>query len=230
MGVAWHRDPRRCTSHCPFAGGRVIAHRSQVGDVHRLTASSDRDPVSNDRRRPGAGGAGQLCAAWRGAGRRRRPGGDRRQLRDHGTRCAAGNPAIPSHWAITCWPGRTIGWVAVGDPARLYPPAEAESIRPGWKKPAGSCRSCSAPTQQPAEASRCAPPCAATPVSCPAPTAATSPGQATVHDDDFSMGSHEVLPAAPGTRSAALLSRFPQRGRSSRISCAGRSTVTVTAG
>ena len=48
-----------------------------------------------------------------------------------------------------------IGWVAVGDPARLYPPGEANTSGRDWKKPTGSCRSCSAPTQRPTAASKC---------------------------------------------------------------------------
>ena len=44
-----------------------------------------------------------------------------------------------------------IGWVAVGEPARLYPPGEAEAIRAGSRRPAaGSSRSCSASTAPPA--------------------------------------------------------------------------------
>jgi carbonic anhydrase/acetyltransferase-like protein (isoleucine patch superfamily) len=40
-----------------------------------------------------------------------------------------------------------IGWVAVGDPARLYPPDWVDEIRAGLEEFGGSCPSCSAPNR-----------------------------------------------------------------------------------
>ena len=68
-----------------------------------------------------------------------------------------------------------IGWVAVGDPARLYPPGEAAQIRAGLEEgQAGSSRSCSEPTRQRTGGSRCAPRCGATPGPWPAAIMTTS--------------------------------------------------------
>ena len=66
------------------------------------------------------------------------------------------------------------GWVAVGDPARAYPPDRPERSRPGWPPPAGaSCRSSPASTTPAAAATSCAPPSSATPRRWPATTATT---------------------------------------------------------
>ena len=62
-----------------------------------------------------------------------------------------------------------IGWVVVGDPARLLPPGRRTASGRDWKKPTGSCHSCSALTQWPTVASKCAQPCAVMPASCPDP-------------------------------------------------------------
>ena len=68
-----------------------------------------------------------------------------------------------------------IGWIAVGDPARLYPPGEADSIRAGLEEAGGFLPFVFGTDRTAAAASRCAPPCAATPATWPAPTRPTSP-------------------------------------------------------
>ena len=67
-----------------------------------------------------------------------------------------------------------IGWVAVGEPARIYPPNEVEEIRAGLAEVGGgSCRTYSASTTTPAATSRCKPRSCVTPGPWPVITAKT---------------------------------------------------------
>jgi len=74
-----------------------------------------------------------------------------------------------------------IGWVAVGDPARLYPPYEAGHIRAGLEEAGGFLPFVFGPTRQPTGESRCEPPCAATPCPWPAATMTTNGSPDTSH-------------------------------------------------
>jgi carbonic anhydrase/acetyltransferase-like protein (isoleucine patch superfamily) len=68
-----------------------------------------------------------------------------------------------------------IGWVAVGNPARLYPPGEAENIRAGLDEAGGFLPFVfGTEPQRSAVASKCGPRWPAMPVTCPASTTATS--------------------------------------------------------
>src|SRR5690242_14639673 len=78
----------------------------------------------------------------------------------------------------TAWCRRRPGSRSAGSPSAIPPACTRRARRttsgPAWRRPAASCRSCSVPTPRLHGPSRCAPPCAATPATCPAPTRPTS--------------------------------------------------------